>query len=123
MRWLIVLLAALASVACDSARVTAITGATLIDGTSQPPVSPATVVIRGHKIMVMGPASSVAVPAGAVQFDAKGKFVFPLDAAAPLSAGGEADLLITRVNPATDTDYAKKTWGRMQGGIWIQYPQ
>jgi len=120
---LAVLLCVVSGCSRNTDRVTAITGATLMDGSSRPPVTPATIVIRGRVIEAMGPAAEVPVPAGAVRFDAREKYVFPADAAAPLAPGGEADLIITRVNPATDPDYAKKTTGRMQGGVWIQYPE
>ena len=58
-------------------RVKAITGVTLIDGTTRPPVQNAVVVIDGSKISQAGAAASVKVPAGAMVIDGRGKFVIP----------------------------------------------
>jgi imidazolonepropionase-like amidohydrolase len=56
---------------------TAITHATLIDGSGAPPQSDITVVMeRGH-ISAIGPSPSVAIPAGAAVIDGAGKFVLP----------------------------------------------
>lgn len=58
-------------------RITAIVGATLIDGTGAAPLSDAVVVIRGERIAAVGPRASVAVPAGATVVDGAGRFVVP----------------------------------------------
>ena len=55
----------------------AITGATLIDGLGNPPVSPATVVTSGGKIIAAGPTAKVKIPSGATIIDAKGKYIIP----------------------------------------------
>ena len=56
---------------------TAITHASLIDGSGAPPQSDVTVVMeRGH-ISAIGPSASVAVPAGVSVVDGTGKFVVP----------------------------------------------
>jgi hypothetical protein len=55
----------------------AITGATLIDGLGNPPISPATVVTSGGKIIAAGPSAKVKIPAGATRIDAKGKYIIP----------------------------------------------
>lgn len=60
-----------------SDRVTAITGATLIDGRGGAPVPDAVVVVRGEKIIAAGPRSSVTVPAGAEIVDARGHALLP----------------------------------------------
>ena len=57
--------------------VTAISGATLIDGNGGEPVPDAVVVIRGGRIAAAGPASRVTVPAGATFVDARGAFIVP----------------------------------------------
>jgi imidazolonepropionase-like amidohydrolase len=57
--------------------ITAITGATLIDGHGGPAVPDAVVVMEGGRIRAAGPRSSVAVPAGASAVDATGKFIVP----------------------------------------------
>ena len=58
-------------------RVTAITGATLIDGTGSAPVPDAVVVVTGDRITAAGPRASVPVPAGATVIDAAGQFIVP----------------------------------------------
>ena len=98
-------------------------GATLMDGSSRPPVADAVVVVKEGRITAMGAASDVQLPEQGTRFQFQGKFIFPLDPAAPLTVGGPADLVVTNVNPATDPDYALKTTGRMEAGRWIKYPQ
>ena len=61
----------------SASRVTAITGATLIDGTGGAPVPDAVVVITGDRITAAGPRASVTVPAGATVIDGTGQFVVP----------------------------------------------
>src|SRR5262245_25410872 len=61
----------------NPARTFAITGATLIDGTGNAPVSDAVVVVDGDRIVAAGPRNSVQIPRGAKQIDARGKFVLP----------------------------------------------
>ncbi len=57
--------------------VTALVGATLIDGTGAAPVPNVTVLIQGSKIKAVGPATAVKVPAGAKTIDVKGRFLLP----------------------------------------------
>src|SRR5688572_27322529 len=60
-----------------SAQVTAIVGATVIDGNGGAPLVDATLVIDGKRIKALGRRSSVAAPPGATVVDAKGKFIVP----------------------------------------------
>src|SRR5919108_2848848 len=57
--------------------VTAIVGATLIDGNGGPPLPDATVVVRGKRIAAVGPRASVTVPPNATVINAKGKYLTP----------------------------------------------
>jgi imidazolonepropionase-like amidohydrolase len=57
--------------------VTAIVGATLIDGTGAAPVPDAVVVVAGDRIRAAGPRAAVPVPAGATVIEGAGKFVVP----------------------------------------------
>jgi imidazolonepropionase-like amidohydrolase len=57
--------------------VRAFTGATLYDGSDRPPVSAATVIIRDGRIVAVGPAGSVSIPAGAEVVRLDGTFVIP----------------------------------------------
>jgi imidazolonepropionase-like amidohydrolase len=57
--------------------VKAFTGARLIDGTDRAAVDNATIVVRGGKIVGLGPAASVTVPAGAERVALTGKTVIP----------------------------------------------
>lgn len=59
------------------AEVTAITGATLIDGTGRAPVANAVVVVSGGRITAAGPADRVTVPSGATIIDGSGRFIVP----------------------------------------------
>jgi imidazolonepropionase-like amidohydrolase len=75
----IVLVALLVScaVGAQNDRVKAITGVTLIDGTTRAPLQNAVVVIDGSRISQVGAAASVQVPAGATVIDGRGKYVIP----------------------------------------------
>jgi imidazolonepropionase-like amidohydrolase len=56
---------------------TAFTGARVIDGTDKAPIDNATILVRGGKIVAVGGASSVTVPAGAQRVSLAGKTVIP----------------------------------------------
>jgi imidazolonepropionase-like amidohydrolase len=76
MRALLVVFLSLLSVNAQD-RITAITGATLIDGNGGPPVADSLVVIQGTKILAAGGRAAVKVPAGAVTIDAAGRYMIP----------------------------------------------
>src|ERR1700740_3462934 len=57
--------------------VTAIVGATLIDGTGGSPLRDTTVVIKGSRIVAVGPRASVNVPSAARLVDGAGKYLTP----------------------------------------------
>jgi imidazolonepropionase-like amidohydrolase len=59
------------------ASTTAFTGARVIDGTDRAPIDNATILVRGGKIVAVGAASSVTVPAGAQRVALAGKTVIP----------------------------------------------
>ncbi len=65
------------SAQAPASRVTAITGATLIDGNGGAPVPDAVVVVMSDRIIAAGPRASVPVPTGATVIDAAGQFVVP----------------------------------------------
>ena len=73
-----VLLVLLAVVAAQPAgRVLVLEHARLVDGTGQPPVEDARIVIEGERISAVGAAASVPVPAGAERVDLSGRTVLP----------------------------------------------
>ena len=55
----------------------AFTGARVIDGTDRAPIDNATILVRGGKVVAVGAASSVTVPAGAQRVPLAGKTVIP----------------------------------------------
>lgn len=57
--------------------VRAFTGARVIDGTDRAPIENATIIVRGGRIVDVGPAGSVAIPPGAVRQALPGKTVIP----------------------------------------------
>lgn len=59
------------------AAVTAITGATLIDGNGGAPVADSVVVIANGRITAAGPRASTTVPSGATIINGGGKFLLP----------------------------------------------
>lgn len=79
-----------------SAQTVAITGATAIDGTGRAPIPDAVVVIRDGRIVAIGPARDVTIPAAATRIDAQGKFLIPglMDANLHLYLNGDLESLI-----------------------------
>jgi imidazolonepropionase-like amidohydrolase len=61
----------------SSDALTAIVGATLIDGNGGAPLPDATVVVKGNRIAAVGPRASVKVPAGTPIIDGAGRYVTP----------------------------------------------
>src|SRR5208282_6473054 len=59
------------------AKTLALTGATLIDGTGNPPVFDAVVVIKQGRIVAAGPRSKVKIPKHATVVDETGKTILP----------------------------------------------
>jgi imidazolonepropionase-like amidohydrolase len=57
--------------------VTAIVGATIIDGNGGPPIANGTIVIAGSRIAAVGARDAVDVPSNATVIDGNGKFVTP----------------------------------------------
>jgi len=55
----------------------AFVGATLIDGTENPPLPNATVITHAGRIVALGPSDKVKVPPGATRFDVSGKYIIP----------------------------------------------
>ena len=66
-----------AAQAPQAGAVTALTGARLIDGTGRAPIDQGTIVIRDGRIVAVGPAASVPIPAGATRVDMSGKTILP----------------------------------------------
>lgn len=67
----------------------AIRGVTLIDGTGEPPRSATTVIVRGERIVAVGPDREVPVPDGAEIVPGEGRFLLPgfVDTHAHLTMG------------------------------------
>ena len=94
-----ILLAAHAA-AQPTAPTIAIVGGTLIDGNGGPPVADAIVVVDAGRIAAAGPRGAVAVPSGASQIDARGRWIVPgmIDTNVHLSLyGGQNDRYETMV--------------------------
>lgn len=56
---------------------TAIVGATIIDGNGGPPLTDGTILVRGNRIVAVGPRTTVDVPPGTEIIDGRGRFVTP----------------------------------------------
>ena len=61
----------------DTNRLSAIIGATMIDGRGGSPVSNAVVIVRGDKIVAAGNRKSTTIPPHAEVFDAAGRTLLP----------------------------------------------
>jgi imidazolonepropionase-like amidohydrolase len=75
--------------------ITALTGATVIDGTGKDAVRDAVIVIDGRKITAVGPRGSVKIPAGAREVNVAGKFIIPglMDANVHLVLGSAIEFI------------------------------
>src|SRR5689334_4512384 len=58
-------------------KTTVLVGGMLINGLSVPPLHNAAVVIQGDKIVQVGPAAEVKIPAGATVIDTSGQTMMP----------------------------------------------
>ena len=76
--------------------VTAIVGATIIDGNGGPPIENGTIVVSGNRITAVGPRSQVNVPQGANIIDGSGKYVTPgfIDSNVHLSLYGAGETIV-----------------------------
>lgn len=79
LRTLLSLTAALTiiGISAANAQSTAFTGARLIDGTGSAPVYPATLVMDAGRIVAVGPADQITIPAGAHEVSLDGKTLMP----------------------------------------------
>jgi imidazolonepropionase-like amidohydrolase len=80
--WLLAVAAAAASLSggrslAAQPAVRAIVGATVIDGSGNPPIVDGVIVIRDGAIAAAGARAAVAIPAGSTIVDANGKYVVP----------------------------------------------
>jgi imidazolonepropionase-like amidohydrolase len=74
---LCVLALAAGTAGAQAAPVRAFTGLTLIDGTDRAPVPNATIVVQDGRIVRIGPANRITVPAEAQRVPLDGKYVIP----------------------------------------------
>lgn len=86
-------LATVGSAVRVAAQTTALTGATVIDGTGAPPLENGVVLVRDGRIDCVGTAADCPVPAGAEHVDAAGRWIIPglVDAHVHYSQTGWAD--------------------------------
>ncbi len=71
------LLASVTAPAQPQPSTTAFTGARVIDGTDHAPIDNATILVRDGRIVALGAAAAVAIPAGARRVSLAGKTVIP----------------------------------------------
>jgi imidazolonepropionase-like amidohydrolase len=76
-RYLITLLLVAAGCAQSDRSPVAYVGATLIDGTSSPPIPNAVIVVDGGRISAVGAEQQMEIPRGATQVDISGRYVIP----------------------------------------------
>jgi imidazolonepropionase-like amidohydrolase len=70
-------LAAAAQAPSGSASTKAFVGATIFDGTGNPPVRNAVMLVRNQRVVAVGPASAVAIPPGAQRIDLSTRTIVP----------------------------------------------
>ena len=74
---LVLLLLSGLATARPASNVVVVRGARLMDGTRQPPIEDAVVVIEGGRIRAVGESGAVRIPKDAKQFDLRGKTLMP----------------------------------------------
>ncbi|MEX1182514.1 MAG: amidohydrolase family protein [Gemmatimonadota bacterium] len=74
---LLAIVAVAAPVPTHGQNAIAFVGGTIIDGRGGPPIAAGTLVVAGGEILAVGPAGTVAVPAGARVIDATGRYLMP----------------------------------------------
>lgn len=86
----------LTSPAFAPAQTLALVGGTVIDGTGRDPIPNGVVLIRGERIVAVGPVAEVAIPTGATRIDARGKYLIPglMDANLHLFLNADLETLI-----------------------------
>jgi imidazolonepropionase-like amidohydrolase len=60
-----------------AAAIIVLRGGVLLDGTGDPPIGDAVVVVRGDRIAAVGPAARTPVSEGATIVDVRGKWIVP----------------------------------------------
>jgi imidazolonepropionase-like amidohydrolase len=65
------------AVPAQAPAVTAFVGATVLPMDGRAPLADQTVVVRGDRIVAVGPSARTAVPAGATRVEARGQFLMP----------------------------------------------
>jgi imidazolonepropionase-like amidohydrolase len=66
-----------APLAAQAPAVTAFVGATVLPMDGRAPLADQTVVVRGDRIVAVGPSARTAVPTGATRVEARGRFLLP----------------------------------------------
>jgi imidazolonepropionase-like amidohydrolase len=66
-----------AAIKAQAPKIVAISGATVIDGTTRKPIKNAVIVIEGNRIKQVGAKNKIKLPKNARVIDAAGKFVIP----------------------------------------------
>src|SRR5688572_17234437 len=61
----------------DALPALVVTGATIIDGTSKPPVHNAVLIIRDGQVVAIGSRDDIEIPSSAERLDMSGKFITP----------------------------------------------
>ncbi len=109
-----------------AAQITALTNATLIDGTGTPPQRDVTIVMEAGRIRALGPSAQTVVPAGAQVINASGKFIVPgiINAHGHVGANPEPQLrqyalygVTTTTSMATDPDEIVQLHEEQQRGV------
>lgn len=65
------------AVTVPEAVVRAFVGATLIDGTTRPPIPDAVLLVRDGRVLAAGSAAAVRIPDGAQRVDLRGRYIMP----------------------------------------------
>jgi imidazolonepropionase-like amidohydrolase len=121
---LLALITSCASKAPEPAKplIKAIVGATLIDGTTRPPLVNSVVLVRGPEILQVGPQSTTPVPPGSERTEALGLYVTPTQTGAQLIPGANADLLLVNGNPIDNPLLLSNPVRVLKAGEWTNAP-
>ena len=106
-----------------------IIGATVITSPGVDPIDDTVVVVRGTVIETIGARADTPVPKGGTIVDGRGYILiagYPLNEPTPsfgsLQPGAQADLVLLRGNPGTDSQDMDAVERVMQAGQWLDSP-
>lgn len=106
--------------ACSSPaeRIRVIAGATSVD----PPIPRSVILIKGDRILAVGPEQTIKIPPVSERFNAAGRWIVSENRGERLEAGHSANLLLLSGDPRQHPSNYHRVERTMREGRWIEGP-